>query len=52
MTQTGTVMVHVGIAIATTVAEIDTGIATTTGTAETMIEVEHHYISWLPTVTY
>lgn len=51
MTQTGTATVRAGTAIATTVAETDTGIAMTTGTAETMIEVEHRYISWLPTVT-
>lgn len=50
--QTGTAMVRAGTTIAMTVAETDTGIAIMTGTAETMIEVEHHYISWLPTFNY
>lgn len=53
MTQTGTVTVPVGTTIATTVAERDFGIAMMTGTAETMIEVELHYISCsLPTLNY
>lgn len=52
MTRTGFVMVHAGTMIASTVAETDTGIAMTTGTAETMIEVEHHYTCRLPTIDF
>lgn len=52
MTRTGIAMVHVGTAIATTVAGTDTGIAMMTGTAETMIEVKHHYITWLLSLNY